>query len=257
MKPYLIAGAVVIVLIVLYILLYNKLKKLYVKVQEGSAGIDVALEKRYDLLAEEIEAVKKYLAHERETFLEVSKVRSGTEENQRNFDEQKRLSEESMKALDSRLAEQTKNLQAIKNKMERSRSGFTQRGKEEAAARQAKNEEALAQGESQAQLTFNQKIGMLGQIHQDLGGVNSNVNALMEQYPTLYSWISMEHFQQSIFDSEEHLQAARRLYNANVSLYNQAIATFPQLIVAKLHGMKKVDFYEVEEKKRTVQVKFD
>ena len=45
---------------------YNRqrLKRLFVKVQEGSAGIDVALEKRYDMLSEEIEAVKKYLTHE-------------------------------------------------------------------------------------------------------------------------------------------------------------------------------------------------
>ena len=43
---------------------YNRLQRLSVKVQEGSAGIDVALEKRYDMLSEEIEAVKKYLAHE-------------------------------------------------------------------------------------------------------------------------------------------------------------------------------------------------
>lgn len=31
---------------------------------------------------------------------------------------------------------------------------------------------------------------------------------------------------------------------------------FPYLIVAKLHGMKKADFYEVEEKKKTFEVKF-
>lgn len=50
--------AVIAVLLILYIKFYNRLRRLSVKVQEGSAGIDVALEKRYDMLSEEIEAVK-------------------------------------------------------------------------------------------------------------------------------------------------------------------------------------------------------
>ena len=59
-----ISAAAITVLLILYIKCYNRLRRLSVKVQEGSAGIDVALEKRYDMLSEEIEAVKKYLAHE-------------------------------------------------------------------------------------------------------------------------------------------------------------------------------------------------
>ena len=38
--------AVIAVLLILYIKFYNRLRRLSVKVQEGSAGIDVALEKR-------------------------------------------------------------------------------------------------------------------------------------------------------------------------------------------------------------------
>ena len=72
-------------------------------------------------------------------------------------------------------------------------------------------------------------MGLLSSIQQSLGGVGTAVNALAEQYPVLYSSVSMEHFQRSIGDVEEHLQAARRLYNANVSLYNQTIASFPWL----------------------------
>ena len=50
---YLVAGVIVIIVIA-YILFYNRLRKLAVKVEESSAGIDVALEKRYDLLSEEL-----------------------------------------------------------------------------------------------------------------------------------------------------------------------------------------------------------
>ena len=67
--------AVIAVLLILYIKFYNRLRRLSVKVQEGSAGIDVALEKRYDMLSEEIEAVKKYLAHEYQIYTEVTSTR--------------------------------------------------------------------------------------------------------------------------------------------------------------------------------------
>ena len=51
-------------------------------------------------------------------------------------------------------------------------------------------------------------------------------------------------------DTEEHLQAARRLYNSNVRAINQMIVTFPQSWVAKRIGMNKKDFFEAEEAKR-------
>ena len=41
--------AVIAVLLILYIKFYNRLRRFPSKVQEGSAGIDVALEKRYDM----------------------------------------------------------------------------------------------------------------------------------------------------------------------------------------------------------------
>lgn len=53
-----ISVAAIAILLILYVKFYNRLQRLFVKVQEGSAGIDVALEKRYDMLSEEIEAVK-------------------------------------------------------------------------------------------------------------------------------------------------------------------------------------------------------
>lgn len=60
-------------------MLYNRLRRLSVKVEEGSSGIDVALEKRYDMLSEEIEAVKRFLAHEWDVYTEVAAIRSAKE----------------------------------------------------------------------------------------------------------------------------------------------------------------------------------
>jgi len=76
------------------------------------------------------------------------------------------------------------------------------------------------------------------------------INIIAENYPELKSSENYQTLQQSIADVEEHLQAARRLYNSNVSLYNQQLVTFPTSVVAKNKGMTKKDFFEIDEIKR-------
>lgn len=235
--------AVIVVLVVGYILMYNKIRRLQVKVAEGASGIDVALEKRYDLLSEEIEAVKKYLKHEYETYTAVTSIRTRTELENATFQEQKALSQEALKTIDQTIQKQSEQLQKIKKQMKKQN--------------RQNQKEQYATGMQEQKTNVNHKIGLLSSIQQNLGGVGSAIDALSEQYPVLYSSISMEHFQRSIFDTEEHLQAARRLYNANVSLYNQTIVQFPYCIVAALHGSQKADFYEVEEQKKQYRVNFD
>ena len=77
-----------------------------------------------------------------------------------------------------------------------------------------------------------------------------NLLAVAENYPELKSSETFVTLQKSILDVEEHLQAARRLYNSNVSLYNQKIVTFPSSIIAGMKGMSKKDFFEAEDTKR-------
>lgn len=237
--------AVILVVVIGYIVMYNKIRRLQVKVEEGASGIDVALEKRYDLLSEEIEAVKKYLKHEYETYTAVTSIRTRTELEDATFQEQKALSQEALKTIDKTIQKQSEQLQKIKKQMRQKKQN-----------RQDKTEQ-YETGMQEQKMNVNHKIGLLSSIQQNLGGVGSAIDALSEQYPVLYSSISMEHFQRSIFDTEEHLQAARRLYNANVSLYNQTIVQFPYCIVAGLHHSQKADFYEVEEQKKQYRVNFD
>ena len=61
----------------------------------------------------------------------------------------------------------------------------------------------------------------------------------------------------AIGNVEEQLQAARRLYNANVSAYNQAIIVFPGSLVANSMHLTKREFFEAEEtKKADVKIEF-
>ena len=80
---------------------------------------------------------------------------------------------------------------------------------------------------------------------------------LVEEYPDLKASTNYLELQASIVDVEEHLQAARRLYNSNISIFNQMIVSFPTSIIAKAKGLVKKDFFEAEEKKKEdVEIKF-
>ena len=244
----LILAAVIVLLIGFYIVLYNRLRRLFVKVKEGSAGIDVALEKRYDMLSEELEVVKGFLEHEYRIYTEVTAARTRESLEEAAFQEKKELSREAVRTISETITEQQKQMQEIKRQLDLQQDW----GGADAGDGMETGDGRLAEH----QMSLDRKLSLLTSIQQGLTGVTSSINALAEQYPVLYSHVSMEHFQRDIFDAEEHLQAARRLYNANVSLYNQKITTFPYLVVAKLHGMKEASFYEVEEKKKIFQVKF-
>lgn len=76
------------------------------------------------------------------------------------------------------------------------------------------------------------------------------INLVAENYPELKSSENYKTLQQAIADVEEHLQAARRLYNANVSLYNQLLVSFPTSSIARNKGMIRKDFFEVDEIKK-------
>ena len=86
-------AVLLVLLIVGFILMYNRLQRLRVKVEEAGSGIDVALEKRYDMLSELLESVKKYLTHEYQTLTGVTALRSGAQGEERRLDQQQGLSE--------------------------------------------------------------------------------------------------------------------------------------------------------------------
>lgn len=69
-----------------------------------------------------------------------------------------------------------------------------------------------------------------------------NVRMIGEAYPQLYSSELYKNLQMQITETNEHLAASKRLYHANVSLYNQAIAVFPASIIAGMTGNRPAEF---------------
>ena len=90
-----------------------------------------------------------------------------------------------------------------------------------------------------------------------MDAVQAGINVAVEAYPELKAEKLFSNLTASITDVEEHLQAARRLYNSNVSTLNSKIVTFPTSIVAGMIAMTKKEFFEAETAKRSdVEVSF-
>lgn len=81
--------------------------------------------------------------------------------------------------------------------------------------------------------------------------VSNRINAIVESYPELRSSENFKQLQDAILESEDYLQAARRVYNAGVSAFNQAIVRFPDSIIANRSGYKQKYFFEVSNEKRS------
>ena len=165
-------GVVVLIIVVSFISISNRLNRASVKVEEADSGIDVALTKRYDVLTKLMDVVKAYAKHEKETLFEVINLRKGMSVDER-IQENKKMS-----------------------------SNF------------------------------------------------EKIQVLAEAYPELKSSENYRTLQQAIVEVEEHLQAARRMYNANVSTFNQMLVTFPTSMIANMKGLEKKEFFQTEEAKK-------
>lgn len=85
--------------------------------------------------------------------------------------------------------------------------------------------------------------------------LSSQIQLTAENYPELRSSEMFANLQHAISDAEEHLQAARRLYNANVTQFNTMKEVFPSSLLGK--NYPKYDLFEAEaHKKADVEMKF-
>ena len=84
-----------------------------------------------------------------------------------------------------------------------------------------------------------------------------SLKALAENYPQLRSDTVFRELQVGIRDAEDHLQAARRVYNSNATAYNTAQEVFPTNIIAGMRHLEKVPLYTAETaKKEDVKMTF-
>jgi LemA protein len=90
-----------------------------------------------------------------------------------------------------------------------------------------------------------------------LTGALKTLFAVAENYPELKASDQFTQLQESLSQTEDSIQNARRYYNAVVRDLNTKIQTFPSNILAGMFGFTQRQFFETTETDREpVQVKF-
>jgi LemA protein len=69
--------------------------------------------------------------------------------------------------------------------------------------------------------------------------------ALAEAYPELKASTHFLDLQRQLVTTEDRIQAARRLFNSDVRDYNRRVSSFPSMLVARLFGYKRADYFEL------------
>lgn len=70
---------------------------------------------------------------------------------------------------------------------------------------------------------------------------------MAEDYPELKASEQFLNLQKNLSKIESQLQAARRIYNAEVNVYNNKVQMFPSNILAGMFGFKEEEYFEAEE----------
>ena len=87
-------------------------------------------------------------------------------------------------------------------------------------------------------------------LEDELGRQIERLLALAESYPDLKASGNFLQLQCDLVAIEDHLQYARRFYNGAVRQLNTRIEQFPDLVVARLAGFRRLEFFEAEPSQR-------
>ena len=91
--------------------------------------------------------------------------------------------------------------------------------------------------------------------------LNNKINQLIavaENYPDLKASEQYLNLQRTLTKLEDQLQAARRIYNMEVTNYNNKICVVPSNIIASMFGFKEEKLFEIEEyKKENINIKLE
>ena len=83
-----------------------------------------------------------------------------------------------------------------------------------------------------------------GSAEADLGGRLGGVIALAEDYPALLATENFSRLQRDLAEVEEKISITRRVYNDTVETYNTLIQIFPAVLVARMFGFERREFFD-------------
>jgi LemA protein len=91
-----------------------------------------------------------------------------------------------------------------------------------------------------------------------LSAVLGDLRAIAENYPQLRATENFQKLQNELTETEDEIQASRRIYNSNVQSYNTKIQVFPNSVIANSGGFTPREFFEISDaaEREPVQVSF-
>ena len=84
------------------------------------------------------------------------------------------------------------------------------------------------------------------EVENQFAGALKTIMAVAENYPELKASENFLNLQKNLTKMEDQLQAARRLYNTDVTSYNTTLQTFPSNIIAGFFGFKEEELFQLE-----------
>lgn len=91
-------------------------------------------------------------------------------------------------------------------------------------------------------LSDSERLRVEGEIGPQMG----RLMAVAEEYPELKSSDHFLNLQRNLTEVEEQISASRRAYNAAVFDMNNAVESFPTVIIARQFNFKRHDFFEAD-----------
>ena len=85
------------------------------------------------------------------------------------------------------------------------------------------------------------------EIGEELNNKMNNLIAVVENYPDLKASEQFLNLQKSLIKTENQLQAARRIYNIDVTNYNTKISVIPYNIIARIFKFKPAKLFEIQD----------
>lgn len=93
---------------------------------------------------------------------------------------------------------------------------------------------------------------------EELNNTTNKLIAVAENHPELKASEQFLNLQKNLTKIESQLQAARRIYNNEVTNYNTKISTVPTNIIASIFGFREEELFKIEEyKKENVNINIE
>ena len=182
MKELLVFFIVIMLIITVFIIMYNIMKTKENYIKNAYSSLDVMLKRRCDLIPNLVSCVKGYMTHEKETLENVIKLRNSA-----------------LNASD------------------------------------------------------NNNLEINSKLENQLKRLFINI----ESYPELKADQSFNNLYAALVDTEEHISAARRTYNAHVTAFNNFIEIVPNNLFASILKFKKAKLFEISVSERESKVWLD